>query len=55
MVSVEMSISCSMISARETDEADTDRTTLIRHLLEGQYSSPVRVVAFNTAEAGRAT
>ena len=23
---------------------------LIRHLLEGQYSSPVRIVAFNTAE-----
>jgi hypothetical protein len=34
----------------ETDEADTDRQTLIRHLLEGQYSSPVRIVAFNTAE-----
>ena len=33
----------------ETDEADTDRATPI-HLLEGQYSSPVRVVAFNTAE-----
>jgi len=28
----------------------TDRSTLIRHLLEGQYSSPVRIVAFNTAE-----
>jgi hypothetical protein len=35
---------------RETDEAGTNRATLIRHLLEGQYSSPVRVVAFNTAE-----
>ena len=34
----------------ETDEADTDRATLIRHLFEGQYSSPVRIVAFNTAE-----
>jgi hypothetical protein len=34
----------------ETDVTDTDRTTLIRHLLEGQYSSPVRIVAFNTAE-----
>jgi hypothetical protein len=34
----------------ETDVAHTDRTTLIRHLLEGQYSSPVRIVAFNTAE-----
>ena len=30
--------------------AHTDRPTLIRHLLEGQYSSPVCVVAFNTAE-----
>jgi len=35
----------------ETDEADTDRATLIRHLLDGQYSSPVRIIAFNTAEA----
>ena len=35
---------------RETDEADTDFATLIRHLLDGQYSNPVRVVAFNTAE-----
>ena len=34
----------------ETDEADTDFETLIRHLLEGQYSNPVRVVAFNMAE-----
>jgi hypothetical protein len=34
----------------ETDEADTDFRTLVRHLLEGQYSNPVRVVAFNTAE-----
>ena len=37
-------------SWRETVEADTDRSTLIRHLLEGQYSFPVRIVAFNTAE-----
>ena len=34
----------------ETDVADTGRATMIRHLLEGQYSSPVRIVAFNTAE-----
>ena len=34
----------------ETDVANTDRARLIRHLLEGQYSSPVCVVAFNTAE-----
>jgi hypothetical protein len=35
---------------RETDEEDTDFETLVRDLLEGQYSDPVRVVAFNTAE-----
>ena len=35
---------------RETDEGDIDFETLIRHLLESQYSNPVRVVAFNTAE-----
>jgi hypothetical protein len=35
---------------RETDEEDTDFETLVRDLLEGQYSNPVRVVAFNTAE-----
>ena len=34
----------------ETEVTATDRSTLIRHLLEGQYSSPVCVVAFNTAE-----
>src|SRR6516225_6891402 len=34
----------------ETDVAHTDRATVIRHLLEGQYSSPVRIVVFNTAE-----
>jgi hypothetical protein len=35
---------------RETDEADTDRASLLRHLMEGQYSNPVRIVSFNTAE-----
>jgi hypothetical protein len=35
---------------RETDEEDTDRATLIRRLLEGQYDHPARIVAFNTAE-----
>jgi len=34
----------------ETAEEDTDRATLIRHLLEGQYECPARIVAFNTAE-----
>jgi hypothetical protein len=34
----------------ETDEEDTDRETLIRDLMDGQYSHPVRIVAFNTAQ-----
>jgi len=25
------------------------------HLLDGQYEEPVRIVAFNTAKAGRVT
>jgi hypothetical protein len=36
---------------RETDERDTDLPTLLRHLMEGQYSDPVRIIAFNTAES----
>jgi hypothetical protein len=35
----------------ETDEERTDRETVIADLLSGQYSDPVRVVAFNIAEA----
>jgi hypothetical protein len=35
---------------RETDDEDTDFEAVVRHLLEGQFSNPVRVVAFNTAE-----
>src|SRR6516165_11640872 len=37
-------------SWRETDADNADRETLIRDLVEGQYSHPVRIVAFNTAE-----
>jgi hypothetical protein len=37
-------------SWRETDEAATDRETLIRDLVEGEFSNPIRIVAFNTAE-----
>ncbi|MGY3581946.1 hypothetical protein ACVIGB_001131 [Bradyrhizobium sp. USDA 4341] len=37
-------------SWRETDERDTDLQTLVRDLIDGQYSDPVRIVAFNTAE-----
>ena len=35
---------------RETDVDSADRETLIRDLVEGQYSKPVRIVAFNTAQ-----
>jgi len=35
---------------READYEATDLETVIRDLLTGQYSDPVRVVAFNTAE-----
>jgi hypothetical protein len=35
---------------RETGQERCDRESMIRDLLEGQYSNPVRVVAFNTAE-----
>ena len=37
-------------SWRETDVAEIDRATVIISLLDGQYSNPVRVTAFNTAE-----
>ena len=35
---------------RETNDADADRETLIRDLLDGQYEDPIRIVAFNTAQ-----
>jgi hypothetical protein len=35
---------------RDTDEERADRQAIIGDLLEGQYSNPVRIVAFNTAE-----
>ena len=35
---------------RETDEEDTDFKTVIRQLLEGQYTNPFQVVAFNPTE-----
>jgi hypothetical protein len=34
----------------ETDEAGADEATIIENILTGQYSCPLRVVAFNTAE-----
>lgn len=35
---------------READYEATDLETVISDLLSGQYSNPIRVVAFNTAE-----
>ena len=35
---------------READYETTDLETVIQDLLTGQYGSPIRVVAFNTAE-----
>jgi hypothetical protein len=37
-------------SWRETDADSADRETLIRDLVDGQYSHPVRIIAFNTTE-----
>jgi hypothetical protein len=34
----------------ETSQTRADRASLIRDLLDGQFSAPVRIVAFNTAE-----
>lgn len=34
----------------ETDEAHADEATIVESILGGQYSQPLRVVAFNTAE-----
>jgi hypothetical protein len=35
---------------READYEATDLETVLRDLLNGQYSNPIHVVAFNTAE-----
>jgi hypothetical protein len=35
---------------READYENADLETVIQDLLTGQYSNPIRVVAFNTAE-----
>jgi hypothetical protein len=37
-------------SWRETDVESADRESLIRDLVDGQYSKPMRIVAFNTTE-----
>jgi hypothetical protein len=35
---------------RETAEEDANHETLIRDLMDDQYSLPLRIIAFNTAE-----
>jgi hypothetical protein len=35
---------------RETAEGDANREMLIHDLMDGQYSRPARIIAFNTAE-----
>ncbi len=35
---------------RETDKGRTDREALIRALVDEEFTRPVRIVAFNTAE-----
>jgi hypothetical protein len=35
---------------RESDYDSTDLETVIHDLLSGEYSNPIRVIAFNTAE-----
>lgn len=35
---------------RETDEQDTDRETVLRDIISGQYAYPVRIVVFNAVE-----
>ena len=34
----------------ETDEAEAEEATIVENILSGQYSHPLRIVAFNTAE-----
>ena len=39
---------------RETAEADENHEMLIHDLMDGQYSRPTRIVAFNTLRVGPA-
>jgi hypothetical protein len=34
----------------ETEESDAEWAAVMRHISEGQYKRPLRVIAFNTAE-----
>jgi hypothetical protein len=40
---------------RETGEEDANHETLIRDLLDDQYTRPTRIIAFNTTEGGPET
>lgn len=40
---------------READEEASDVETVIKGMLSGQYTKPMRVVAFNTAKGGPGT
>jgi hypothetical protein len=35
----------------ETDEAESDEWTVVSKIMDGEYSNPARVVAFNIAES----
>jgi hypothetical protein len=35
---------------RETDLTEADLNTIVRNMISGEYSDPLRVVAFNTVE-----
>ena len=37
-------------SWREIDEHRTDRETLMRDLVQGEFNNPVRIIAFNASE-----
>ena len=39
----------------ETDPTEADATTIVRALLRGLYDRPLRVIAVNAEEGGRAT
>jgi hypothetical protein len=34
----------------ETDEAEADEWTVVSNIMDGEYSNPARIVAFNIAE-----
>jgi hypothetical protein len=40
---------------RETNDAESDRRTLIEDMLDGQYEDVVRIIAFTLPKAGPGT